>query len=704
MTTLQKPKGGFARRRAAIVLAFYAGLAFLALNILALNAASHVLGPASDFPHFHWNFWWARHALFELEQSVFFTDYVHVPFDQNLAYHTLTLSWLPFYIVVEPLAGQILTINLIIWLSLVLTGSLSYAFFRAERVGHGMALLAGSILMTTPYMVYHLNAHHLNLIALFWLPLTALLWRRVVDSLAWRWAVALGLAFWAMWLTGTQWLLWTPFFLAPYGLMTLIQAKSQSTRGRLVLLGFVAVAVMLALAYGVGPWRQMLQFDAPVQGLDYEAARYWSLPVAALWGESAPRDQSIGAWGLLSAGVVLALLLGRGERWRWLWLVVMALALVLAFGPDIKISAHVIALPYRALHDALGGLYRAPVRFLPVAILAALLFIAKSFSRWWAQRGKWRLLMAGALLVLVMAENRVFVPMQIYEPPHFNFYERIGQDKADVVVLEVPISVVNGWNAVGKYWPLEQFYGITHQKPMVSGFVARENSNNYLYYQLSPLWLWLAGGSDLDLEAARRLFDEPLTAWPIGYIVVDQSHFGPQHPRTLEWLAFFNSHPATCRFAREGARVVYITTAHPAGCEDAPRSVVDLGTEEDLTVFGFGWWWQEGLSGQSMRWMSQEATLHFSPTLGANTLHFRAVAFQRVRQLEVLADGQSVGVVQVPHDQSWQDFALPLPPGTDFRSLTLVADSSDSPQDLGLSGDPRQLSIAVAAVWLDKAE
>ena len=661
----------------ALTFLFFLTMSVLVMNTVAVNITTHVPGPESDFYHFHWNFWWVREALTDADKQVYFTDYLHVPFEQNLAYHTLTLSWFPFYVVGQPLLGNIMTVNLMFLLSLALSGYLTTLFLTSENIPKSIALLAGAFLITSPYTVFHVQEFHLNIIMLFWLPGIALLWRQVAMTRRVMWAVGLGVALWAMWLTGSQWLLWSPFLMVPYALLTLYRLQRQYWP-RTILLGALAVAIMGLLGWLIAPWQEMLAFDDQVNTLDYEAAEYWALPVEALWGTTR-RDQDLGF--ILLPLVMFSVFLPSRDRLRWLWLAVGIIVLSIAFALT----------PYHWIHDALGGVYRAPVRFYPVAMLTLWAFIGLSVRQRWLRIPRWtRLAITGILLWGILADNDTFRPLAVYRIPEYETYHEIGDEANEFALVEVPIGVANGWNTVGEYRPIEQYYGIYHTKPMVSAFVAREDSRHYLYYERSPLWNWLAGNIPLDAAAARAEFDTYLVDYPIGYIVVDQASRGPNAPLTLQWLQFFNVHPDVCYWQTEGDRVFYRTAV--SGCRGIATTSIDVGSN-DLGRMGFGWSWIENFGGQSSRWMAESGSFYVDVPVPANVVTLTALAFQFEREVTVYINGDAIGSIIVTPD-GFQIYSLSF----DTVAVEEIALQSDSTEMVG----ERSLSIAVSHIEFDE--
>jgi len=357
------------------------------------------------------------------------------------------------------------------------------------------------------------------------------------------------------------------------------------------------------------------------------------------------------------------------------------------------IANNMIDMPYRWIHAILGGMYRAPARFIPVSLLALSLFVGLSLQSYFQQlRRPYRVILFGILFIGVIGDGHIFRPIPSYAIPQYQFYDDIGRDSSDGVVVEVPLGVANGWNVVGKFWTIEQFYGIYHQKPMVNSFVARETTTNYLYYENSPLWNWLAGNIDLDFDSAKAEIEPLVTDWPIGYVVVHQDYFGVNDPRTLQWLQFFNSLEEFCLYATEADMVAYRSTAHPNGCLNTPISSINLGID-DIDKMGLGWYWSETFGGLPSRWMQQEASLYLMPPESFNTITITAAtAFDTPRHIEVWINTEFLGAIDVV--EGWQTYTLETENITiesNRIELRLIADVVNSVGE-------RELSIAVSSI------
>ena len=73
-----------------IALTFYGLLAFILLYAIIFN--SGLKAPGFDYFNYNWNFWWTRHALTTPGLSIYESNFVFFPTDNNLGYHALTLQ------------------------------------------------------------------------------------------------------------------------------------------------------------------------------------------------------------------------------------------------------------------------------------------------------------------------------------------------------------------------------------------------------------------------------------------------------------------------------------------------------------------------------------------------------------------------------------------------------------------------------------
>ncbi|MEZ4670932.1 MAG: hypothetical protein R3E39_23765 [Anaerolineae bacterium] len=296
----------------------------------------------NDYYHFHWNFWWIRHALTTPGLNVYETNFVLFPFTTNLAYHTLTPFWYPLWALLEPLAGTFVAMFVIILLAMALSGYCTFLFLRAVGVPNGLALAGGALYQLTPAMLLAVMLSDINYVSLFWYPLLLLLWRRIAAS--YQLPVArfadtklkpvlapalytgragegfftrhsilsilfFSLALYGLMMTDYQHLLFVAFLLIPYGLLTLWQAGSWAVRARLIGAGVAALLIATVLLWFVGPLPYILSFDrSSLSPMSIEQAQGIPFPLGYIGRFNTYDYRQITLGALLLPGLAIALM------------------------------------------------------------------------------------------------------------------------------------------------------------------------------------------------------------------------------------------------------------------------------------------------------------------------------------------------------------------------------------------------------------
>lgn len=689
-------------------------LAALLLHPLIANAETHAAG--YDYFHFHWNFWWIETALADPELSVFQSNYVLTPINQNLAYHTLAVFWYPVWAVLEPLVGTYIAVTVILWLITTLNGALMVGWLRANRVTWGLALLGGIAFMITPTLRYFYYNTHLNLASWFWLPALLWIWKSTaaqVNRGNYRYAamlsVGMGLGLWGILLTDSQLPIYAACLLIVYAPYTLF-----NNQHRLQLIGFGSAALGLgvALSWFIGPLSYLLQWSGSLPATVVDGRPGIPFPdgylfvLDAWWAWDTP---SLGGFGLIAAMIGLgAALMWHGKREKWLWALVMIPPFVLSMGPTLVLGGTEIPLPYRLAFALSDSNLLMPWRFAPVFVIAALTFAGMALHK----RAKWWMSVAGILLALVMLRAFWAAPLQPILPS-YDFYATIGDEpNADFVVLEVPIGVGTGQIIIGDDGWLEyQLYAIEHRRRVLNGFVARAPLEHFWYVRTDdPLLSWLGGRRDLDELEARRRLEDVVYDWPVGYIVLHQNAIGRERPANQEIIGFLNSQPdLLCPQWIERDAVVWRTISHPQGCEDRTPPVtnasyrVDIGAPNDVFYIQDGWYWAEQLPGIDVRWIGPEPSASVIVDVPPQdyVLHVTAQSYQEPREVTVVVNDVEVGsVIVVPNGLAIYDVDVPADVLGDGNAvvITLTSDAViDAPGD-------RSLSIFVESLALEPSE
>ncbi len=698
-------------------------LAVLQLSQLITNRTTHLptepTAETTDYYHFHWNMWWIQHAL-SININPYITNYVLTPFTSNLSLHTLSAAWYPIWRIFEPQHGTSTAFTAIFTIAATLTGVTTYLVLRTHNVKPAFAA-AGAILVQGSALTYESTKWStLNLIGWFWLPILLLTWRQMANAAKHKqhpkasvWTGILAAVIWGMILTDLQYPLFAAFIIVPYATWILIKTKSTSTRVVLITYSLISIALALLLLWYAGPLAELLNFDRSVLATTpAERGPKVPFPEGFLW--RLDRGISLGLIPLsLIAIAIILTIRGRAIRIRtnWFWLWVALPPLIFSAGASIEIANMTIPMPYRWLHELLGGIFRYPERFANVFLFPALIFSLAALSQTTSKRGWPAYAIHTILFLLVMADTRLMRPTPLQPiPPVYDIYEQMGRENYDYVVVEVPTAGASGEGIVGRsQWVATQWYGMTHGKRMVNGHISRVNPWHFLWMETAdPMMAWLGQRRFLEPEIVARDMAERIVSWPIGYFVIHTQWLPQNSPTLQEVIGWFNAHrELVCPFAIERELIVYRTTWHPDGCPlrtppqvEPGKYEIDIGEVGDERFIGWGWHWQEDIGATRWRWTGEypEARLYVDLPAQNYRLRLAAQAFWETQTLDVSVNGQSLLQSEVIPDRLQEieiliDEQL-LGSGQQIE-ITLDYSTTYIPQEVGQSSDPRRLAVAI---------
>jgi hypothetical protein len=746
--------------RHLVILAFYGLLALLVLAAPLFHIGTAMVWDANpltttDFYHFHWNYWWIRHAL-TTGLNVYETSYVFAPATSSLGLHTLAPFWYPVWALIEPAFGTIAAMLGVYFVALVLNGYVFHVFLEVMGSKPGFAFVGGVLLMGSSVMLESIRWTMVSLMGWFWLPLVIVLWVRIVRALPFGifWCALLGISLWAMILTDLQYALFLAFLFLPIVLWSMVHVRMSARTWfpALRLIGFGTAALLLALMLLAltGTLSAVLSFDRSVlattpaerapdirfpdgyllrleQGISLGVLTL-PLMLAALWifltKRSAPQS------GMKPASDL--------KIPSWLWLFISLPPLVLSAGDAITVAGAVIRMPYLFLHDVLGGTFRYPERFANVFLIAACAFALPVLSKWLqhvtqghAGQQLLRIVAVGSLLLVAIADTRLLEPLPLKPiPPVYAFYRAMGEEPYDYVVVEVPTAGASGEGIVGRSeWAAAQFYGMTHGKRMINGHLSRVDPWRFLYMETSdPMLAWLGQRRYLEVDLVREQLAERIYSFPIGYMVIHERWL-PENDSTLqEIVGFLNAQTdLVCLHWIESDAIVYRTAWHPEGC--APRIPdevqpgiyeIDIGSSADQRFIGWGWHWRESVGGMQWRWMGEyprlggdtipvggflHSDLYLELPNGEYTLLIEAQAFASRRTLNVLIDGSLIGTASVePGTLQEIRFTIPdrLAASGHIMQMRFTYDDVARPADIDGGSDGRRLSVAINRIRFER--
>jgi hypothetical protein len=724
-------------------LVFFILLAFITLHAILFNTGTLVAG--YDYFNYNWDFWWIHHATTTPGLNVYMNSFVMAPFMNNFGYHALTAFWYPVWALVEPVAGTLTAMNVIIFIGCVLNGYMLFVFLLREKVHPALALLGGAVLQVSPISRYFYYNTHINLMDWFWLPTHLLLWGNIVRAVSgrrWRaviiWAVVEGIALWATGHTDLQFPIFVAFVLVPYGLWTLWQSRPRTPPERLttslpisrtqvsiVGAGVIVLIVAVVLLWFIGPLPYMRQFTGTLTpgtvedrpGIPFPGGFLSTYPVWWLW--NVPTMGGFVTVALLASVVVsFTQLRKKLPSGRWFWLLVALPPMIFAMGPNITLFGATIPMPYRLLFSVTNGMLRMPWRLGPIFIVAAVIFICLTWTPLLPRLLSRRVFAITSLFLLLALDIRLYetAPLAPVLKP-YQFYDTIGAEQGEkydnLVLLEVPTGAGTGEILVGDERVITfQYYGMRHHKRTLNGFISRAPLEHFWYIRTDdPMLSWLGQRRLLEADAVEAQLRQRITEWPIGYIVIHQDYVGLNGSTNQEIIGYLNSLPdLVCPVYVEGDALVYRTTAHPDGCpprtppEVSPGAYqIDIGTPDDVHYIGWGWHWREDVPGLNVRWTGQypETKLYVDLPPVAYKLTLSVQAFDHDRELEILVNGQSLGTQTVPVASLTAleyEISDELVGDGQHITITLAYDGTDSAAALGLNSDERPLALMVDTI------
>jgi hypothetical protein len=491
--------------------ALYLALAILLLDRGLIGHPGYFIGRDTDPPQTMWFFNWWRFSLSH-GLNPFITDWVWAPLGINLAWTTFVPLPAWFSIPLQSAFGEPATYNLIITLALPLAAFSAFLLCRRVTGSFWPSVLGGYIFGFSSYMLGEVLTH-LDLVAVFPVPLVALLTLKRLDGEISARRFALGLAA----LLTLQFLCFPELFatitiVGGFALLLALALFDSDIRARLLGLiapaaaGYAITAVVLSpylyylLAHGFHHaqiWKpgefsaDLLAFVVPSETNMLGTMRAATAITQTFQGDTYENGAYLGL------AIIVFVLAFRRRYWpdpvgKFLT-ILFAVLVIAALGPALHIAGRQgIALPW-ALFDRLPLISIAlPARFmmyafLVVAVMAAIWFASSSVR----VAGR---LAAAAIVVASIVPNphSSFWVSNLYLPAFFADGTYASELAPREIILPLP------WGNLGNsmYWQLQSdmYFRMAGGWTGASPFeFDRMPVNNYFY-----------GGIDLP-EAADQL-------------------------------------------------------------------------------------------------------------------------------------------------------------------------------------------------------
>ncbi len=472
-------------RASLAILLLYAGLAIFLTWPVALYLNTAVPGNGYDSWQNMWNMWWLRTALLE-RSNPYFTPMLYYPQGTTLLLQTLNpinfLTSLPIHY----FFGLTAAYNFAILLNLTLSGFISYLLAQDVTQDRRAAIIAGVVFASSGYLLSQVVGGHTHMTAAWPLPLAVLLLRLAYRRPSW-WMIGLsGAALALNLLSDWQYYLFALIWAAWYCLWLLIVPGQIAAglwprlRSVLPVVGAVLVSLLLTspLIVATAQVAKVTPTASTEGGPDFRREQSVDLAdlvipsqLHPLWGGVAEGLQAYKAETHIQnktayLGIVTCVLAFFGLRRREsrFWAISVILFVMLAMGPVFQVAGWQSGLPMPSsilFELPLVKIFRYPMRFMALAMLALAMLAAYGAQHLLAKRNQW---VTGLIVLLLVLDNLTlpFPMIGIYIP---SVYHQLAAEPDDVAILEAPFYYTTS--------PFYMLYQIVHEKPLVGGYTSR---------------------------------------------------------------------------------------------------------------------------------------------------------------------------------------------------------------------------------------
>jgi hypothetical protein len=534
---------------------------------------THLIGsPRGDKFQFIWNFWWTRHALFELGRLPFFCPVQYYPTGVSLALHDTTYFWAFLSIPLQSVFDLRTILGLFLLVSFPLNAMAFYHLARHVAGSHRGAVAGSLMFAFCPYLVGRFHVCHIQYLGVFMLPLFLLGIHRYCRSGHVRYLISAGIYFCLTALISYYYAAALALILAcVLCYRAMVSRKDTRQRKRLlahVIVFTVLVATLLApfvlpaltqlsrgdYQFGEEPANNsadnsgdLISYLVPdttiANWAGWEVSRraaQWARGVnGALQGNILEKSVYPGWISILA---LLAAVLWRPLRSDcWPWALLAVSFFMLSLGPTLHVKGAVYfekMLPYRFLSELpLFGIMRSPARLAVFIPLGAGLVVASGCARLkrLCRRDIYRIASLGLVLFVFfefLPEQTYFSPNNYYRSP---YYRRLADNPAPFAVLNVPVD----YTAATGGGDIYVYAQTIHRKPILGGYVSREPDNALQTLRDYPFLKTLARRANgamaipAPTETGRREMRRTFTGLQVGRVVLHRPLLTPEEQAGL---------------------------------------------------------------------------------------------------------------------------------------------------------------------------
>jgi len=435
-----------------------------------------------------WNIWWVNQSVVIDHANPYYTTMLHWPHGTTLVPQTMAIF---NGLMAIPLMGilnfsLIQAVNFAVTFSFVMGGVTMFWFIQKLHKKYWVSLIGGALFTFSSYHFAHAFGH-LQLVSFEWIPLFLLAFWTLLEKFRWRDAFFAAGALFLVLLCDYYYLFWSVMVGGAWLGWKVYKKEIAFTKKNFAVFGlFVALCLIL-----IGPLVYSLlhlskadggllgSHDPVMFGLDPLAliipggSWYWGELTQFYWSRIpylAETSMFFG-YGLL---IVLAIagykrLFKRREFkfpvWLDFWWIIFIVFGLIALGPRLHIDNvefNDFPMPYSLLETIFPTLQISgmPVRWILVALIAAIVIVTYMLSRLDMSRDKNKQLIV--LFVLIMAVDLFPVQLPLTKIPTPQYVEQLKNFSGGAVLDEAAPSE-----------PQQLRNQTVHEKPMPFGYITR---------------------------------------------------------------------------------------------------------------------------------------------------------------------------------------------------------------------------------------
>ncbi len=701
-----------------VVIAIYFVITLVMTLPLALQFNDHVPGSetwAFDEYTFLWNFWWFKHAVFDLGANPLHTNFTFYPIGVSLILYTYTLLNAILAIPIEFVFGYAAASNALLLFAFVMSAFGTFLLTRyllthSERTPdmrgdwsmiNLAAFIAGIAFAFTSSRFVYAALGHYNFVSSQYLPFYALFFIKAIRSEGTRNAVLAGIfGALAIWIDTTY-----AVFLA---LFSLLYAFFAWRRGEFARKFFIRFALLAAVAgiltapllapsftelatagYALPSWGHAEKLLVDLFGLLTPTSLH---PLNRNWIEELDLVRQ-GTFRFVDVNTVflgyLTLGLAIFGAWRFrktlgVWIASAVTFAILSLGPLLHINGQSLfdfdglqvtfPLPFLLLHYIpFLKENRVPNRFGILAVLSLAVLVGYAVA--WILTHLKRITHPASrfafsvLLAFLLLFEHLAIPLPLSDARVPEVYRQIAQEPGDFAILTLPFGWRNSFTTLGAEDTRTQFYQSVHGKYLLSGNTSRNPPFLFdyfdrisLFHSVTQIELYHEITPDV-LARDRAEASKLVSFFDLRYVVINAAAPGR--------LPYSDTRSAAIDYVERvlplGEKIYDRDGVRAYRLNQAPlpsKWQVDFGTDAARLYQAEGWDRDEPIADSRANWANrQNARLLFPARVADYQMTLRALPFtypqSPAQTMELFVNGQAIQKFEM--NPGWENYSTTIP-------------------------------------------